>query len=46
MLEQYIRIHNHETGEDFTIVSVEKFIEWLNDVDDVFSFELKEIENA
>jgi hypothetical protein len=46
MLEQYIRIHNHETDEDFTIVSVEKFIEWLNDVDDVFTFKFEEIENA
>jgi hypothetical protein len=45
MLEQYFRIYNHETDENFTIVSVEKLIEWLNDVDDVFSFKLEEIEN-
>ncbi len=44
--EVLIRIHNHETGEDFSIVSMEKFIQWLNDVDDIFSFKLEEMENA
>ena len=37
-----INIHNHETDESFQIVSLEKFILWLNDNDDIFTFEIKQ----
>ena len=42
MNQTTINIHNHETGESFQIVSLEKFILWLNDNDDIFTFEIKQ----
>lgn len=41
-MSEIILVKNHETGEEFQIVSLAKFIEWLNDVDDVFSFSIRE----
>jgi hypothetical protein len=37
-----LNIYNHETGESFQIVSLEKFILWLNDNDDIFTFQIKQ----
>ncbi len=37
-----INIYNHETNESFQIVSLEKFILWLNDNDDIFTFQIKQ----
>ena len=42
MNQTTINIHNHETGESFQIVSLEKFILWLNDNDDIFTFQIKQ----
>ena len=42
MNQTTINIHNHDTGESFQIVSLEKFIHWLNDNDDIFTFQIKQ----
>jgi hypothetical protein len=41
MNETIINVYNHETGESFQIVTLEKFILWLNDNDDIFTFVIK-----
>ena len=39
---QMFDIYNHNTGESFQIYTVEMFIKWLNDTDDVFTFKVRE----
>ena len=39
---QWFDIYNHETGESFQIFSIEMFIQWLNDTDNVFTFKVRE----
>jgi len=39
---QWFDVFNHETGESFQICTVEMFINWLNDTDDVFTFKVRE----
>ena len=41
-MKTIINIHNNDTGESFQIVSLEKFILWLNDNDDIFTFQIKQ----
>jgi hypothetical protein len=35
-------VYNHEVGESFQIYSLQMFIQWLNDNDDVFTFKVRE----
>ena len=42
MNQTIVNIYNHDTGESFQIVSLEKLILWLNDNDDIFTFEIKQ----
>ena len=44
--EQVFDVYDHETGETFQIVSLEMFIKWLNDIDNIFTFKVRENENA
>jgi hypothetical protein len=34
-------VHNHETGETVSFDNIKDLIEFMNEVDDVFSFEIK-----
>jgi len=38
-----IKIYNHETDETIIVNSVEELIEFINEVDDVFSYHLERI---
>jgi hypothetical protein len=40
--EFWFDVLNHETGESFQICTIEMFINWLNDTDDVFTFIVRE----
>ena len=40
MNENVINVFNHENGDSFQIVTLEKFILWLNDNDEFFTFEI------
>ena len=44
--EQVFDVYDNETGETFQIVSLEMFIKWLNDIDNIFTFKVRENENA
>jgi hypothetical protein len=39
---QTFDVYNHETGESFQIVTIEMFVNWLNDNDDIYSFTVRE----
>ena len=34
-------VYNHETGEKFQIYTLEMFLDWLNDNDEVFTFNVR-----
>jgi len=40
MNENIINVFNNENGDYFQIVTLEKFILWLNDNDEFFTFEI------
>ena len=42
MNENIINVFNNENGDYFQIVTLEKFILWLNDNHDIFTFEIKQ----
>jgi hypothetical protein len=44
MNEIVIYIYNHENNDSFQIVTLEKFMLWLNDNDDVFTYKLEQNE--
>jgi hypothetical protein len=44
MNEIVIHIYNHENNDSFQIVTLEKFMLWLNDNDDVFTYKLEQNE--
>jgi hypothetical protein len=39
--DQVFYMFDHNENEEFQIVGIENFIQWLNDYDDNFSFSLK-----
>lgn len=40
MENQIFYVFNHNENEEFKIVGLEDFLQWLNDYDDNFSFSL------
>ena len=41
-----IKIYDHVSEETIYCESLEQFIQWLNMVDDIFSYSIKENENV